>query len=161
APRRSSGACSPASASRSSPGKPSGNASPRAPWSRRASRARRSGAGSSRCTGEGRRSTAPRAAFSISSCDKCDKIASEDRENRMSEIVVGAVAYDPKAVAIWEAIRDLFRERPRRLDYVLYSNYESQVDALFRGHIHVAWNTPVAYVKAKRRAEGRVRVLAM
>jgi ABC-type phosphate/phosphonate transport system substrate-binding protein len=79
----------------------------------------------------------------------------------MSEIVVGAVAYDPKAVTIWEAVRDLFRERPRTLDYVLYSNYESLVDALFRGHIQIAWNTPVAYVKAKRRAEGRVRVLAM
>lgn len=79
----------------------------------------------------------------------------------MREIVVGAVAYDPKAVTIWEAIRDLFRSRPARLDYQLYSNYESLVDALFAGFVDVAWNTNVAWVKSKRRSKGTARPLAM
>jgi ABC-type phosphate/phosphonate transport system substrate-binding protein len=79
----------------------------------------------------------------------------------MTEIVVGAVAYDPKAVTIWEAIRDLYRKRPHTLDFRLYSNYESLVDGLFLGHIHIAWNTPVAWLKAERRAKGKVRALAM
>jgi ABC-type phosphate/phosphonate transport system substrate-binding protein len=79
----------------------------------------------------------------------------------MSEIIVGAVAYDPKAVTIWEAVRDLFRERPHTLDYRLFSNYESQLEALFEGEIDIAWNTPVAWVKAKRRSKGEARALVM
>jgi ABC-type phosphate/phosphonate transport system substrate-binding protein len=76
-------------------------------------------------------------------------------------IVVGAVAYDPKAVTIWELVRDLYRARPTPLDFVLYSNYEAQVDALFAGHVDIAWNTPVAWVKAKRRSKGAALALAM
>lgn len=76
-------------------------------------------------------------------------------------IRVGAVAYDPKAVTIWELIRDLFRARPHPIDYVLFSNYESLVDALFAGHVDIAWNTPVAWVKCKRRSKGAARALAM
>ena len=30
------------------------------------------------------------------------------------------------------------------MDFVLFSNYERQVDALLAGHIDVAWNTNVA-----------------
>ena len=67
-------------------------------------------------------------------------------------ILVGAVAYDPKAVTIWELVRELFAKRPHPLDYRLFSNYEAQVDALFAGEIGIAWNTPVAWVKCKRRA---------
>ncbi len=78
-----------------------------------------------------------------------------------SEIVVGAVAYDPKAVTIWELIRDLYRKRPHAIDYVLFSNYESLVDALFAGSVDVAWNTPVAWVKCKRRSKGEAVALAM
>src|SRR5437868_5141484 len=75
--------------------------------------------------------------------------------------VVGAVAYDPKAVTIWEAIRDYFAKRPVPIDYRLFSNYESQVDALFAGEVDIAWNTNVAWVKCKRRSEGRAMPLAM
>jgi ABC-type phosphate/phosphonate transport system substrate-binding protein len=78
-----------------------------------------------------------------------------------SEIVVGAVAYDPRAVTIWESIRDLYRKRPHTLDYVLFSNYESLVDALFAGSVDIAWNTPVAWVKCKRRSNGEAVALAM
>jgi ABC-type phosphate/phosphonate transport system substrate-binding protein len=84
-----------------------------------------------------------------------------EARSAMREIVVGAVAYDPKAVTIWEMIRDLFRDRPHTLDYRLFSNYESQVDALFLGHVNVAWNTNVAWVRTKHRSKGKARALAM
>jgi ABC-type phosphate/phosphonate transport system substrate-binding protein len=58
----------------------------------------------------------------------------------MSDVVkVGAVAYDPKVVPIWEGMRDYFREAGVPTDYVLFSNYEAQVDALFGGVIDIAW----------------------
>ena len=47
-------------------------------------------------------------------------------------IAVGAVAYDPKVVTIWEMINDYFRARGIANDYVLYSNYEAQVEAQIR-----------------------------
>lgn len=78
-----------------------------------------------------------------------------------SPIRLGAVAYDPKAVTIWELARGYFRARPVPLDFVLFSNYEAQVDALFDGFIEIAWNTPVAWVKAKARSHGVARSLAM
>jgi phosphonate transport system substrate-binding protein len=79
-------------------------------------------------------------------------------------LVMGAVAYDPKVVTIWEGFRAWFRRQDLDFDYVLYSNYERQVDDLLGGHIHAAWNSPLAWVRARRRAaaEGReVRALVM
>ena len=67
---------------------------------------------------------------------------------------VGAVAYDPKVVEIWEALRDYFRQAGVPTDYVLFSNYEAQVDALFAGQVDIAWNTNLAYVRSERRAPG-------
>jgi ABC-type phosphate/phosphonate transport system substrate-binding protein len=76
-------------------------------------------------------------------------------------IRVGAVAYDPKVVTIWEGMRDYFREAGVPTDYVLFSNYEAQVAALLAGQIDVAWNTNVAYVRCEQRLGGDARVLAM
>jgi phosphonate transport system substrate-binding protein len=76
-------------------------------------------------------------------------------------IKVGAVAYDPKAVTIWELINDYFRARGVPNDYILFSNYESQVDALLAGTIDIAWNTNLAYVRVHRKTGGQCRVLAM
>jgi ABC-type phosphate/phosphonate transport system substrate-binding protein len=83
-------------------------------------------------------------------------VAGQDRP-----LVVGAVAYDPKVVPIWEAIRDYFREAQVPTDYVLFSNYEAQVDALFSGMIDVAWNTNVAYLRCEQRSGGTCQVLGM
>jgi phosphonate transport system substrate-binding protein len=76
-------------------------------------------------------------------------------------VKVGAVAYDPKVVTIWEAMRDYFREAGVPTDYVLFSNYEAQIDALFDRTIDIAWNTNVAYVKCEQRAGGSCLVLGM
>jgi phosphate/phosphite/phosphonate ABC transporter binding protein len=76
-------------------------------------------------------------------------------------ITVGAVAYDPKVVTIWEMIREYFLTRGVLNDFVLFSNYEAQVEALLRGFIDIAWNTNLAYVRVHRRTQGRCRVIAM
>jgi phosphonate transport system substrate-binding protein len=79
-------------------------------------------------------------------------------------LLLGAVAYDPKVVTIWEGFKTYFARQGLRMDYVLYSNYETQVEALLNGHIHVAWNSPLAWVRARRLAASRgleARALAM
>ncbi len=78
-----------------------------------------------------------------------------------SPILVGAVVYDPKVVVIWEIIKDFFKSEGCPMDSVFYSNYELQVDALLAGHIHIAWNSPLAWVDAQRRNSGKCRAIAM
>ena len=72
----------------------------------------------------------------------------------MPELMVGAVAYDPKVVPIWEGIREYFAVSEVSMDFVLFSNYEAQVDALLEGRIDVAWNTNLAYVRVLRATGG-------
>ena len=43
-------------------------------------------------------------------------------------VVLGAVAYDPKVVTIWDGFRTWLRGRDVDFDYVLYSHYERQVE---------------------------------
>lgn len=76
-------------------------------------------------------------------------------------ILLGAVAYDPKVVSIWEGIRDYFREAGVAFDFALFSNYERQVQMLLEGKIDVAWNTPLAHVRVQRATNGRSRSLGM
>lgn len=72
----------------------------------------------------------------------------------MSEtpFVLGAVAYDPKVVTIWEGFKVFFQKNGLPFDFVLYSNYERQVEAHLRGEFQVAWNSPLAWVRADRMA---------
>jgi len=76
-------------------------------------------------------------------------------------ILVGAVAYDPKVVVIWDIIKDFFREQGCPMDYVFYSNYELLVDALLAGHVQIAWNSPLAWLEAQRAGGGACRAVAM
>ena len=66
------------------------------------------------------------------------------------ELILGAVAYDPKVVAIWDGFQRYFARHGLAFDYILYSNYERQVEAHFSGHIHVAWNSPLAWLQSER-----------
>jgi len=69
-----------------------------------------------------------------------------------TDLLLGAVAYDPKVVTIWDGFRRWFADRDFAFDYVLYSNYERQVDDLLGGDIQVAWNSPLAWVRSRRAA---------
>jgi ABC-type phosphate/phosphonate transport system substrate-binding protein len=76
-------------------------------------------------------------------------------------IQVGAVAYAPPVVSIWEGMRDYFREVGPAIDYVLFSHYDRQVQALLDRQIDIAWNTNLAWVKVHRATGGACRALAM
>jgi phosphonate transport system substrate-binding protein len=84
-----------------------------------------------------------------------------NHDRTMNLIRVGAVAYDPKVVTIWEGFKSYFEARDCRLDYVLYSNYDSQVDALLNDEIEVAWNSPLAWIDASLRSQGGCQALVM
>jgi len=79
--------------------------------------------------------------------------------------MLGAVAYDPKVVTIWEGFKTWFKdEHDFDFDFVLYSNYERQVMGHYDGHYHVAWNSPLAWIQAERvaKAKGKTaRAVAM
>src|SRR6201985_840727 len=78
------------------------------------------------------------------------------RKATMSPTIwVGAVAYDPKVVTIWEGMRRYFHEEARLpVEVVLFQSYEAQVSALLAKtddpapRIDIAWNTNLAYLQA-------------
>lgn len=70
-------------------------------------------------------------------------------------IWLGAVAYDPKVVTIWEGMRRYFNEEAHLpVEVVLFQSYEAQVLALLAQpgetvpHIDIAWNTNLAYLQS-------------
>lgn len=77
------------------------------------------------------------------------------------EIIVGAVAYHPRVVTIWESFRVYFRDRGVPTDYVLYSNYERLVQAVLEGSVQVGWNTNTAFVALERELGGEAQILGM
>ncbi len=82
----------------------------------------------------------------------------------MRELILGAVAYDAKVVPIWDGFRAWFTQRGLPFDYVLYTNYERQVEDHVRGELDVAWNSPLAWLQTEAAAaeHGRqARAIAM
>lgn len=81
---------------------------------------------------------------------------------------VGAVAYDPKVVIIWEGMRRYFHEEARfSVEVLLFQSYEAQVSALLAPlgerapYIDIAWNTNLAYLQADAWSGQRCRPIAM
>jgi ABC-type phosphate/phosphonate transport system substrate-binding protein len=70
--------------------------------------------------------------------------------NNETTLLLGAVAYDPKVVTIWDGFQRYFARHGLAFDYVLFSNYERQVEAHIAGQIHVAWNSPLAWLQSER-----------
>jgi phosphonate transport system substrate-binding protein len=65
---------------------------------------------------------------------------------------LGAVAYDPKVVTIWEGFSDWFAGHRFDFDYVLFSSYEAQAEAHLAGFVDVTWDSPLAWVRTRRLA---------
>jgi ABC-type phosphate/phosphonate transport system substrate-binding protein len=74
---------------------------------------------------------------------------------------IGAVAYAPSAVTVFEGMRRYFAKTDLPVDYVLYSNYDALVDALKSGHVDIAWNTPLAHARYHLLAGGQSQTLVM
>ena len=83
-------------------------------------------------------------------------------------IWVGAVAYTPKVVTIWEGMRRYFHEEAQLpVEVVLFQNYEAQVLALLAQpgeaapRIDIAWNTNLAYLQADEWSGHACRAIGM
>jgi phosphonate transport system substrate-binding protein len=70
--------------------------------------------------------------------------------SNLKTLILGAVAYDPKVVTIWDGFLAYFENQGLPFDYILFSNYERQVEAHFAGQIHIAWNSPLAWIQSER-----------
>jgi ABC-type phosphate/phosphonate transport system substrate-binding protein len=87
----------------------------------------------------------------------------------MSETIwLGAVAYDPKVVTIWEGMRSYFHDEAKLpVEVVLFQSYENQVRALLdqagdaAPRIDIAWNTNLAYLQAAEWSGGACRPIGM
>ena len=60
---------------------------------------------------------------------------------------VGAVAYGPNSVNIFRSMRHYFAQNHMPIEFVLYSTYDGLVDALRKGQVEVAWNSPLAHAR--------------
>ena len=78
-----------------------------------------------------------------------------------ADVLVGAVAYHPRIVTIWEAFLEHFDREGVSTDYLLYSNYERLVEAVLAGDVEMGWNTNTAFVALERRLGGEARILGM
>src|SRR5207237_7895432 len=83
-------------------------------------------------------------------------------------IGIGAVAYDPKVVRIWEGMRRYLHEEARvPVEVVLLPSYEAQVPALLAlpgeplPRIDIGWNTNLAFIQADAWSDRRCRPIAM
>ena len=83
-------------------------------------------------------------------------------------IWVGAVAYNPKVVTIWEGMRRYFQEEAHLpVEVVLFQSYEAQVVGLLARpgeavpRIDIAWNTNLAYLQADEWSGHSCRAIAM
>jgi len=92
----------------------------------------------------------------------------ELRGNMSKTVWVGAVAYNPKVVTIWEGMKRYFHEEAHLpVEVVLFQSYEAQVSALLAQpgdlspRIDIAWNTNLAYLQADEWSGHRCRAVAM
>ena len=81
---------------------------------------------------------------------------------------MGAVAYNPKVVTIWEGMRRYFHDEAHLpVEVLLFQSYEAQVVALLAQpgdplpYIDIAWNTNLAYLQADEWSGHRCRAVAM
>jgi ABC-type phosphate/phosphonate transport system substrate-binding protein len=88
--------------------------------------------------------------------------------NMSKTIWVGAVAYNPKVVTIWEGMRTYFHDEAHLpVEVVLFQSYEAQVSALLAQpgdpvpRIDIAWNTNLAYLQADEWSGHACRAVAM
>jgi ABC-type phosphate/phosphonate transport system substrate-binding protein len=83
-------------------------------------------------------------------------------------IWLGAVAYKPEVVTIWEGMRRYFHEEAHfPVEVVLFQSYEAQVIALLaqpggpEPRIDIAWNTNLAWLQADEWSGHACRAIAM
>jgi phosphate/phosphite/phosphonate ABC transporter binding protein len=68
-------------------------------------------------------------------------------EARKEALRIGAVAYSPNSVTIFRGMRYYFAKNGMPIEFVLYSTYDGLVEALHKGQVDIAWNSPLAHAK--------------
>jgi phosphonate transport system substrate-binding protein len=81
--------------------------------------------------------------------------------DRGPAIRIGAVAYSPDAVTVFQGLTRYLSKNGLPSDYVLYSSYDALVTALDRGDVEIAWNTPLAHARYHVRNQCRSQTLVM
>jgi phosphonate transport system substrate-binding protein len=76
---------------------------------------------------------------------KTDKDCPECCEG--SALKIGAVAYSPDSVTIFRAMRHYFAKNQMPVEFVLFSTYDGLNEALEKGQVAVAWNSPLGHAK--------------
>ncbi|HZT83174.1 MAG TPA: PhnD/SsuA/transferrin family substrate-binding protein [Gemmataceae bacterium] len=60
---------------------------------------------------------------------------------------IGAVAYAPKSVDVFRGLRYYFARSGMPIEFVLYSTYDGLNEALLKGQVDLAWNSPLGHAK--------------
>jgi phosphonate transport system substrate-binding protein len=81
--------------------------------------------------------------------------------DRSQAIRIGAVAYAPATVTVFQGLTGYLSKNGLESDYVLYSSYDALVSALDRGEVDIAWNTPLAHAKFHVENQCRSQTLVM
>jgi phosphonate transport system substrate-binding protein len=93
--------------------------------------------------------------------DKPDQPVGGEKAVPRQALRLGAVAYAPSAVTVFENVRRYFAKTDLPVDYVLYSNYDALVEALRKGHVDIAWNTPLAHARYHLLCNNQSQTLVM
>jgi dimethylaniline monooxygenase (N-oxide forming) len=70
----------------------------------------------------------------------------QPQSNSTTALLMGCVCYDPAVYDIWSGFQQYLLGQGVPFDYILFTNYETQVRSLINGHVDVAWNGPIAHV---------------
>jgi phosphonate transport system substrate-binding protein len=74
-------------------------------------------------------------------------------------ILMGAAAFGPSAITIWDGFKAWFNKNGLPFEYILYNTYDRQISELLLGHIDAAWNDPLAWIRSRRLAEAQNKKL--
>lgn len=80
---------------------------------------------------------------------------------KSNAVRIGAVAYSPSVVTVFNGLKKYLKRNGFAADYVLYSNYDALVAALKAGEVDIAWNTPLAHAKYHVASGGKSQTLVM
>ncbi len=101
----------------------------------------------------------------LSLCLSFGFVQADERTSKKSSktevLRIGAVAYSPSTVTVFQGIKRHLCKKGLPSDYVLYSNYEALVRALHKGEVDVAWNTPLAHAQFHVQAKCKSKTLVM
>lgn len=74
-------------------------------------------------------------------------LQADDRPATGAVLKVGAVASSAKSVDVFRAMRFHFKKNGMPMEFVLFSNYDALGEALLKGQVDIAWNSPLAHAR--------------